>query len=137
VSDLDTICAGFATVLDTIDGLRPLASWPDQVNDLTAWPILAPGSVYHQTLGGDDARLVFNVCVAVAHGTTVARALDKLNDYVSPSGSKSIPKALMSSQTLNGSVSGVLSITLDDYGLVELGGVDWMGAIFRVEVITE
>ena len=136
MADLDTIQTGIETVLDTISGLQAHSEWPDQVNPPTAWPMVADVA-YGQTLGGDDAIMVFNIFCMVTQGGGVERSQKALNDYVSSTGAKSIYKTLWDDGNLNGTVSGILSINLASYGQHDMGGVEFTGAVWRVEVWAE
>ena len=132
---LDTILAGAKTALTTITGLRTANTWPDQITVPMAWPVVADAD-YEET-GGVDCRLGLQVFVVVAQGGGLARAQRELNDYVSNTGTKSLPKTLRDDGDLDGAVSSILSIRLTSYGILSIADQDYIGAVFRVEVWAE
>jgi len=140
MADIDTIQGGFEAVLDAISGVRAHSEWPNTVEipagGVLVWPYLVSAQ-YHETLGGDDTELEFDIYVIAAQGVGRARASQILNDYLSSTGTKSIAKTLRDDEDVNGTVSGILSIRLKNNGTIEIDDIQYIGAVIGVRVYAE
>lgn len=132
-ADLDALLDGFAAVLGTISGLRAESGWPDQVNPPCAIPKLVgrrAETIDHAT----THRWLFDLIVLVQIGTLRAMQ-ERLKPFVSATGASSIERVLLADGDLNNAADAVLSVTLTDYDSMQVNGVEYGGAVFRVEVL--
>lgn len=120
------------TRLATIAGLRTHDTWPAQIHPPAAIVEPLAGS-FEQTLGSDDALYRFQIVVAVQFGTH-RTAQDALDEYLTPSGTRSIRAALEGDVTLGG-LAHSLSVTgWREYGTLEINGIEYLGAFVDVSV---
>lgn len=123
--------------LDTIDGLRATAEWPDQVNAPAAFPLLPEENAieYHQAFGGTKAAIRFEVwLLAFPIDKSLKRGQEKLDTYLNVSDSLSIKAALEADQTLGGISDYILCQRAFHYGAIEANGLYYAGVKFEVEV---
>jgi hypothetical protein len=133
MASVSAIRDGLRTRLATITGLRAYDVWPDQVHAPAAMVQPVRGR-YKEALGGVP-RLTFRVVLAAAPVQRgLARGEDVLDPYLDDTGATSIKAALEGDKTLGGIVASLHAVEWDDYGLVAIGGVDYVGASVEVEV---
>ena len=106
-TDLDTICAGIVTNLQSISGLQCYSYLPDNVPPVCA--VVAPISIeYHETMDPTDpGDCEFAVTVLVAR-TDARSAQVALQEFMSASSSTSVRAAIESDATLGGIVSDLV-----------------------------
>lgn len=117
--------------LATITDLRANATEPASPNPPAAWPIPRAGD-YHADQG-DTVTLRWVVRVVVNPGD-INRGQTALDDYLSPTGSKSIRAAIEADPTLGGVAESVSVTGWGAYGLYEFGQVSLLGAEVNVEI---
>jgi hypothetical protein len=133
---LAEICAGFAARFATIDGLRVYADPADSI----ALPAMVLGEAegdYDLAMnnGGVTHRLTGLLLVSRTGGG--ARAVAVLHDYIAKTGTKSIRAAVQGDVRLSvdgkptASTSRVVSY--GPVGIIEYGGVQYVGCPFRLE----
>lgn len=138
MATIDAVQAAIADCLSTIEGLRVTPIWPDQINLPAAWPMLSTiDYVEVQGAAPGDATLHFDLYVVVAQGAGLARAQGTLNEYVTPTGPRSIPAALLTSTSLAVALTGHITATrLKSYGVHALNQTEYCAAILDVTVYT-
>ena len=127
ISDLRT---GIATNLATISGLRTAATVPDNPNP----PIAI---VYPQSISFDDTfqrgMQTYTFIVTVIVGRVDERtAQNKLDAFVSSTGSSSIKLAIESDKSLGGKAFDVRVTEMRNYGQIVIGEVTYLSAEFTV-----
>jgi len=132
VSDLRT---GIATNLATIYGLRTAATVPDNPNP----PIAI---VYPQSISFDDTfqrgMQTYTFIVTVIVGRVDERtAQNKLDAFVSSTGSSSIKLAIESDKSLGGKAFDVRVSEMRNYGQLAVGEVTYLSSEFSVLVYAD
>ena len=131
MADLNAISAALATRLGTT-GLRAYSTAPGQV--VPPVVVIIPGRpaiLYGQTMDGETTvNLLVVVLLSAANDTAGQTAL---NDYMSPSGAKSINGAVQADPSLGGAVEYATVQQVSTYGLVEYAGQQYIGATFLVQ----
>lgn len=116
--------------LQTIEGLRAYAVEPDQPNLPCAYPRLVDWT-YNDTFASYTTTWHFDLWILVNVGSQFGRAQNEINDYLSPTGYRSIKQAVDCDPELNARAVGG-----GTYGRVDIGGVAALGASIRIEVLT-
>lgn len=121
---------GLATNLRTISGLRAIATVPDNPN-----PPLA--IIYPQNMDYDEAfqrgMTTFTFRVLVVVGRVDERtAQNKLDAFVSSTGSSSIKLAIESDKSLGGKAFDTRVSAMTNYGSIEISDVGYLSAEFTV-----
>ncbi len=122
-----------ATRLGTISGLRTAAEIPDQPNPPVA--IVSLRNVdYTQSMA--KGLTIYNFIVTVIVARVAERtAQQRLDGYISTSGSTSIKEAIEGDKTLGGNAYDVLVQNLSNIGVIQLSGdVAHLAAEFSVVV---
>lgn len=123
---------GLATNLATISGLRTVSTLPENPNPPIA--VVAPSSIsYDASMGRglDTYNFTITVVVGRADGRS---AQDKLDTYVSSSGSSSVKVAVESDRNLNGQCKDLRVTAMNSYGAITIGEVQYLAAEFDVVV---
>jgi hypothetical protein len=123
---------GLATNLATITGLRTVSTLPENPNPPIA--VVAPSSIsYDASMGRglDTYNFTITVVVGRADGRS---AQDKLDTYVSSSGSLSVKVAVESDRKLNGQCKDLRVTAMNSYGAITIGEVQYLAAEFDVVV---
>ncbi len=131
---------GLADRLSTIDGLR---ASPWVIGDVVPpAAVVIPGDPsrknayainYDCTMGRGSDDYLFTVIVMVSNKVERA-SQEALDQYLAGSGPLSIKQAIEGEQTLGGIVHFTNVTAVRDYGLVNYGGQNYVGAEFVVEV---
>ncbi len=132
MADLANIAAGLKTRLATITGLRALDKIPGNITAPCAWP-QPVSEEYDDTFEG-DTTILFRVVIAAGAISDIERAQTVLMGYLAPSGTGSIKAAIEADITLSGSVDSCRVLRWHDYGLLEMGALQFVGALLDVEV---
>lgn len=125
VTDLRT---GLATNLATISGLRTSPTLPDNPNPPIA--LITPVSISFDDVfkrGMQTYTFVVSVIVGRADERT---AQNKLDAYVSSTGSSSIKLAVESDKTLGGKAFDTRLTEMRNYGQITIGDVIYLSAEF-------
>jgi len=130
---LTEIRDGLKTRLVTITGLNAHARWPDQIN--------APAALVQATTGTYDEdfeegliyRFAVILCAAAAQ-RGFDSAQSNIDQYIVPTGSKSIKAAIEGDKTLGGKADSVRVTGYRDYGILEVNAVQYWGVAFDLEV---
>lgn len=123
---------GLAANLATISGLRTVSTLPENPNPPIA--VVAPNSIsYDASMGRglDTYNFTITVVVGRADGRS---AQDKLDTYVSSSGSSSVKVAVESDRKLNGQCKDLRVTAMNSYGAITIGEVQYLAAEFDVVV---
>lgn len=126
MSTLDTIRADLKTALAGVSGLNAHARVPGSITPPAA--VVAPEAIEYDTDFNHGATYRFPVQVLVGLGEwdTAQRQLD---DFVAHDGTA--VAAINDDTTVEARVVG-----MDGYGLTSFAGVEYLGAILNVEVLT-
>lgn len=134
-----------ATILTIRDGLKDrLATitamanrshdvWPAKINTPAA--LVKPLAMSAKQSMGGLRILTFEIILLASSvsQSTIERAQDALDAYLYDTGSTSIIAALEGDKTLGGKVD-TLDVRWDDYGTIEISGVEYLGVKFLVTV---
>lgn len=123
---------GIAKNLKTIPGLRVVATLPDQVNPPLAM-IGLDRINYQKAMHRGLTEYTFKITVVVGRQSERnAQAL--LDQYVASDGTNSILDALETDRTLGGVAADSFMNSLDAYGSVVIGEVNYLSAEFTLQV---
>ena len=134
MASVAAIADGLKVRLATISGVRAYSYQPEQLNPPFAYPILN-GVSYHQTMGMGSAVTQFDWSVYVVVGRWVDRvAMTNLDDFLSPTGAKSIRAALEADRTLGGACSDLVVSTSANISALEQDDAEYLQVSFSVSV---
>lgn len=134
VASLSEVRSALQTRLATISGLRAYSTWPDQVHAPAA--LVRPVSMRFSETMDDRHTMMFEVILLAAPvGDGLARAQDKLDPYLDESGTSSVRAAIEADVQLGGKAEYVTVTGWRQYASMEVGGVEFLGAIFDVAVL--
>lgn len=133
MSSVDQIRAAIAARLAGIAGLITYPKWPGTVNGDCA-VVRRLNTDFGEDFNGSD-RHRFGVTLYVPF-TDAATAQDRLDDYCSTAGAASVKDAIEADPT--GTLGGVVQFFnvdgVDEEGLVELGGIQYVSATVTLTV---
>lgn len=135
MGELSKIRDALKANLATIEGLRVSDIIPDSINPpmaIVGGPELIE---YDTTMARGADRLLIPVRVYAAR-TNERTGQDKLDSYITKSGSTSIKAAIESDTSLGGQAHTVRVQQMRGYGSYTVGGADYIGAEWLVEVIS-
>lgn len=113
-------------------GLRGTPYTPDQINPPSFWVANATIN-YQDVLGGGTAKVTMSVVVALS-SAEAQRSEQTLDDYLSTDGARSIYAAVEADPTLGGACDSAALLTMDETGVVEIAGQQYIGAKCTLEV---
>lgn len=118
--------------LRTISGLRVSEEMPDQISPPIA--VVSLGSIdYHGAMGGGLTTYQFTVQVVVGR-MSERNAQRTLDAYVFPTGASSVPSAIESERTLNGSCQDLIVSGMPNIGSLTVNENQYLAAEFAVTV---
>jgi hypothetical protein len=129
---ISSIRDGLAANLATIPGLRTASNLPENPNPPIA--VISPQTISYDTAFGrglDTYNFTITVIVGRADGRS---AQDKLDEYVSSTGSSSIKLAVESDRKLGGECKDLRVTAMNSYGSLPIGEVQYLAAEFDVVV---
>ena len=133
MASLKGIRDGLKTALETITGLTVYDTVPGSI--VTPCAIVQPETVEYQvTQGGATAATWEMAIIVLVQAVVEDTAQDAVDDYISPTGSSSVPAAIVADQDLNGTVAYAVVTEMDRYGEFTFNEVRYIGARFLVEV---
>ncbi len=124
---------GLCARLQTIAGLRANAGRPDALHVPAAWPRLIRID-YDRDMGGRMVMTFEVMLLSRPFEQGVVMAQRETWPYLSPTGPQSLKAALEADPTLGGIAEQVVVTAARDLGTYEFDGVDYVGAVFDVEV---
>lgn len=133
MADLAAIRDGLKTRLQTITGLRAFDTVPDQVAPPAA--IIGVGPIDYDTTFSRGADRYTMLCRVYVGRSSERTAQDKLDGYLSGTGTNSIKAAIEGDPTLGGAVDTSRVTRASGYGVYEVAGVPYLGAEFEIDVI--
>lgn len=117
--------------LEQIDDLPAHDIWPGQVTPPAA--LVRPTSISYAEAFDGLTQYFFEV-VLVVRNTNLRSGQEQLDEYVSPSGDRSVQTAVELDQTLGG-ISDIVNVArAHDYGELFVGEAKYLGVIFDVEI---
>jgi hypothetical protein len=128
------IRAGIKTRLATISGLRIYEYPPDSVSEIPAAMILPKSGKYNLTMKNTAMEYEFELTLLVSRAVDVSNAQECIDDYINPSGAKSIQVAIEGDSTLNGAADTSWLIGFRDYGGFLYAGQTYLGCKFDLAV---
>lgn len=132
MATLDQLRSGLKTRLATITGLRPTATYMEDVNPPAAM-VLPVSAEFDVDMSADDTYQ-FDICVFV-NGADLNRAQTAIDAYLSRSGANSIKVAIEADPTLGGVADSVKVRGFREYAMKQdVGGRPVLEAKVQVEV---
>lgn len=129
------IRAALRARLATVEGLRTYGSVPESVNPPMAYVGLLESVEFDTAFARGADRWLIPVRVLVAKATDRA-AQAKLDSYLAGSGAASLKAAIEGDgANLGGNAHTVRVTGVRDYGVIEHGGVNYLGAELLVDII--
>lgn len=132
MATVSSIRDGLKTRLATITGLRAYDLVPNDVQAVAAVVEPASGTYHTSFAPAHTLRFVIRVVVPITGG--IEKAQDLLDPYLDDAGSTSIRVAIEGDGTLGGVVDDLVVQGWRDYGIFPVGGIEYLGAAFDVEV---
>ena len=137
MADFSAIRAAIATRLGGVTGLRVHTNVPEKVTCPAAF--VAPENwQYHQTMGSsglNQARFTVTVLAEPMDRAGFSRAQAKLDAYLDDTGAAtSVKAAIEGDVTLGGTVSSLSVVGVREYGVLEWGGLTYVGAVIDVDL---
>jgi hypothetical protein len=123
---------GIKTALATVSGLRTYSFQPEQLNPPFAYPELTQVT-YHRSMGLGDVEMQWTINVVVGRYTD-RTANDLLDQYLSPTGAKSIRAALESDKTLGGVVQTLILSSAADVTALNEADANFLQIQFQMTV---
>lgn len=120
--------------LDTIPGLTTYATMPGSVNVPAAVVIPGPGPFlnYHESFEGAD-RVAMSIVVYVAY-THQDGSQGNLDGYLANTGTSSVKAAIDGDLDLDGTVQFAVVTEARNYGILNVGGTDYLSCEFGVDI---
>lgn len=132
--DLNAVMDAIGTRLVGVTGLRVYDYAADAASPPAAIVAL-PDMVEYDVVAGRGAdRVVIPVTVLVGRVSDRA-ARDQLAQYVSGAGATSVKTAIEGSDPTMGGVAHTVRVMTARVDIVTIGGIDYLGASFEVEVL--
>ena len=119
-----------ATALGNIAGLRSKAYVPAKIEPPTAVVSIGSGRYDDDFSGSMTVEMGVLVLVARADDRS---AQSRLDDYLSPTGTRSVKAAVDADPTLGGTVGTATVVGWSDPAEFEMGGISYVGIEFTVE----
>ena len=130
MASISSIRSGLMTNVATISGLRTSATVPDNPNPPIAI-VMPDGITFDNAFQKGMHTYTFTVMVIVGRADERS-AQNKLDGFVSGTGSSSIKLAIESDKTLNGVVFDTRVTELRNYGSITISDVVYLVAEFAV-----
>lgn len=133
MADLSDLRTGLATNLATINGLRAIATIPD--NPTPPQAVVIPQSISYDTSFGRGTFNTFEFIVTLLVGRVDARSSqNSLDAYCASTGSASIKAAVESDRTLGSAASDCRVTGLRGISPLTIGDTTYLTADFAVTV---
>lgn len=131
---IESIGSGIATRLKTISGLTVFApnKLPDSINKFPTALILPRTTEYYTDFDA-SADYIFRIIVCLTSQDKPS-AMNKLLDYVEPTGTYSIVAAIAGDTTLNSTADDSVITTNSGFGAISWGGYLYLGTEFELKV---
>lgn len=130
--DIAAVKDGIKVRLATISGLLALDRWPDRL--IPPCGIVIPEEVtFDNTFGRGGDGSLFTVRIVVGRVVDDA-AQDAIDAYMAGSGASSVKAAIEGDTSLGSSVDTCRVEKAKRYGVVDQGGVQYLGCDFTVRV---
>lgn len=109
----------------------------EQLDCVLIFPKPPAGGQFEVTSGGRRKySYVAEIHVALQGDEAMRRAQDRLDGYISPTGTKSVQKAIVDDQTLGGVVNLAVAYAFTSYGFSKLDDKKTLMARIPIEVTT-
>lgn len=132
MADYDGIRGGLAALLNTRIGIRSFADAPGAISPPVA--VILPGRPaisYGETMDGEvELNLLAVVLLSAANDEYGQQNLDA---YLASSGPKSVNAAINSDPTLGGTCEYAVTVGVQQYGMIDYSGQQYIGATFLIE----
>ena len=136
MATMSEIRDGLKTTIGTISGLRVYDIVPDQAINFPVALFIPTSIEFDLAMQRGTDRYEFELTVAVQRADS-RTAQDKLDAYVTGSGSSSIRQAIYNNRTLGLDNTDARVVGMNNYaGDVSLNGIDGVGANLTIEVYT-
>ena len=137
MASLAEITDGMKTVLSNISGLRCYDNVPDMGLNFPAAFIVPTDIQFDLAMQRGTDLYTFDMLVAVQRADS-RTAQDKLDAFITGSGSSSIRQIIFNNRTLGLSDTDARVVNMTNYAAdVNLNGIDGVGANMTIEVFTK
>lgn len=117
----------------TVPGLRASSVVLDSISPPIA-VVGPPGIAYDMAMAQGASRYTFPIRVYASRASEKA-GQDRLDAYLSPTGTGSVKAAIEADPSLGGAAMTVRVTQAQGYGVYEVAGIPYIGAEFTVDVI--
>jgi len=136
MATMSEIRDGLKTTIGTISGLRVYDVVPDQAINFPVCLFIPTSIEFDLAMQRGTDRYEFEMTVAVQRSDS-RTAQDKLDAYVTGSGSSSIRQAIYNNKSLGLANTDARVVGMNNYAAdVSLNGIDGVGANLTIEVYT-
>ena len=134
---IENIGSGIKTRLETISALKDVYA-PNELRDTyNSFPcaIIMPGETVYDTTFGSNAGYTsrFRIIVLISKQDTPS-ALNKLMNYMEPTGTNSVKAAIYGDSTLNSTADDCELDRNLGYGIMTFGGITYLSTEFGLVV---
>ena len=127
------IYAGFATALETIQGLqRMYTGMPDSLNEPPAGVLIPVELDPLIDMGGNHKKYTVQLIIFVSSGNSI-QAWNTAQNFLDDSGANSVIAAIEADQTLGGTVDCAFVRSGNAVLREAFGGGDWVAVDFLIE----
>ena len=130
---LPLVREGLKSALEAIPGLRAYDTMPQSIPEAPAAYVIPEEINFHVTMA-DNAKYAFDVTVIVSLKPSFTEAQNLLDEFISPTGDRSIMAAIEADPTLGGECDAAWVHSCIDYGFVTYSDVKFLGCRFKVKV---
>lgn len=131
---ISQIRSALATSIASVSGLRVYGVIPGVINPPTAIIRRSRTDYATEFNGGDTSTFLVTIYLSSADVNASQVAMD---EYLSRAGSRSVIAALRADTSLGGVCRSLVIPTVEEYGLTEVSGVNYLTAVVPVMVIHE
>jgi len=129
--DIKAVRVALAAALNTIPGLTAYPRWPGTLNPPAA-VITRRETVYSPAMDiGADVGLTVRLFLSISNPTG---SMDTIDDYLAPSGPRSLRAVIEATGRLAGTVDWVKVVSSDAEAVVNVKGIDYLSSDLIVEV---
>ena len=132
MADYDGVRGGLADLLGSRLGIRSFGDAPGAISPPVA--VILPGRpaiTYGETMDGEvELNLLAVILLSAANDEYGQKNLDA---YLTSSGMKSVNAAVNSDPTLGGTCEFAVTIGVQQYGMIDYSGQQYIGATFLIQ----
>ena len=135
MATISAVADALETTIENVSNLRVFSELEDIVNP-PACVITFQGIEFDTAMQRGLDTMSFELLVIVQR-SNIRTAVDKIEGYITGSGSSSIRQTIFNSPTLGLSDTNARCVNVSSTENMSVNGVDWLGASMQVQVYTK